>query len=178
MLGAEEQLILAIFFLYGYSCSLSVLPHEIYFEVSKHKRKLLFPQMHLSLFKKDLLFVNPFSFYKAIIALPKTSSNVDKEFRKRHFQLRFLNRCLPFVTLIWLLTLVAIPLSLILSNVLLLISFGVVLYATVMLFILFLWFYRRVLKLTVSQLVTLSFEFLVCPPFAANGIKYLSLELK
>jgi len=146
-------------------------------EYSKGKFHLLFPSKKIKLINKNILILNPLLFFNPIFTIHKNKNrNKNKKIIKENrLTIAILNKMVPIVFILSIVEFIVFPFSLMYQHMGLIILSVSVLYISLLILILQIWLFKNNLKLSSKTLKSLSLEYILCPPFAINNIRNISI---
>lgn len=147
-------------------------------EYSKGKFNLLFPILRVKLINKNILFLNPLLFLNPILRIEKSIKNRNikkKLIKKNRLTIAILNKMSPIAFMLSVIEFLIFPFSLIYQQMNLVIYSVAILYISLLILIVQNWVSRINLNLSSKALITLSIEYIFCPPFAINNVRNISI---
>jgi len=107
----------------------------------------------------------------------ETQGNKNKLVRKKiRIYSERLCKILPNIIIIWFIVVILLPISLYFMYESILIFLLIVLYISILVLSIMLWKNKEKYQITKKQYIFLLFDYYLCPPFAANTIRDLSLN--
>jgi len=179
-MSSETQLIAVLYGLYCLSC-FSLLPQEaVVVELFNKRSRILFPSNRFAFGGKALFFADPFLFFRPLftVAAPHDNLHGSRRFNKStRLANAVLKRLIPATSLLGVLLLGVLPAALILMHHNVTVSAMIAIYLNLVFLMLQIWFGRKKLRLDNRQFASMAFEYFLCPPFAINAIRNLSMPL-
>ncbi len=173
----EGKFIVLIYVLYFIRCIKTIDKDNILLVYNYKKIAINFPMKYFQDKKESFVYLNPFKFYMPTYKIPnKTKENEKKIMIKKikAFSAK-LYKILPNVIMIWVVTLVLLPFSLYFMHEQMLVWLLIILYLLILILSITLWINKEKYQITKKQYISLLVDYYLCPPFAANSIRDISL---
>lgn len=175
---AEGNLIILIYVLYLFR-NIRFVPFEKLIIVNHFReQKILFPYENIKMFDKFLILLNPFKFFYPSFYLKFQDMNQVFFLKKTLVISKRLYFLIPIVVLIWINILLILPLSFYFMHIKIIIIAGIQLYLSILVLIFQLWYIKGKVFISTKTFMKLSVDYILCPPFAANAIRDISLEYR
>lgn len=174
----EVNLIILIYALYLLRNIRSVSFEKLIIVNHFREQKILFPYESIKLIDKFLIFLNPFKFFYPSFYFKYKDTNKDFFLKRTLVISKRLYYLIPIVVLIWINMLLILPLSLYFLHLKIIIISAILLYLSIVVLLLQLWHIKGKLFISTKTFVQLSVDYILCPPFAANAIRDISLEYR
>jgi len=178
-MSSEEYFIALIYGLYLIRC-IKIIDNNSSILLTYDYKKIIisFPIKYSQVTGQSFAFLNLFKFYAPIYKIDsKTQEYKNKILIKKikAYSIK-LKKILPIVIVIWIISFILLPLSLYFMHELILISLSIALYTFILILCIVLWKDKKKFRITKRQCISLSLDYLLCPPFAANTIRDLSIN--
>ncbi len=165
-----------IYILYLSKCIVSVSKDENFVEYYKGKFNLLFVSDKIILKDKSILILNPLLLFSPIFAVNIKKKNRNRKFiKKNRLTISILNKLIPIIFILSIIEFIIFPFSLIYQHMGLIILSIFSLYISLFILIIQIWVFKNKLGLSSKQFRAISLEYILCPPFALNGIRNISI---
>jgi len=176
---SEYQLIVLIYVLYFMKNIMQINSKEFVIVDSCKEWKVVFPSDKIKIINKSIILLNPFKFFYATFLLHENNEVKQSFFLKK---LKIISQRLfiliPIVSFIWINIFIVIPVSFYLLHTKLIIVLVSILYLSIIFLLIQVWFLRKKLFLTMKDFRSIAIDCILCPPFAANTIRDISLLYK
>jgi len=175
---SEEYFIILIYGLYLIRCIKTIDKDSILLIYNYQKITVSFPIKYFQIERQSFVYLNLFKFYMPTYRInEETQGNKNKLVRKKiRIYSERLCKILPNIIIIWFIVVILLPISLYFMYESILIFLLIVLYISILVLSIMLWKNKEKYQITKKQYIFLLFDYYLCPPFAANTIRDLSLN--
>lgn len=174
----EEQFIIIIYGLYFIRC-IKIIDKDNILLIYNYKRiTVKFPIKYFQIESQSFVYLDLFKFYMPTYKIDNKAQGHKNKILIKKIKIYSMKLCkiLPNIIIIWVVVLVLLPLSLYFMYETFLIFSLIILYISILMLSIILWKNKEEYQITKKQYFSLLLDYFLCPPFAANTIRDLSLN--